>query len=222
MRNIEFRCQTCAKQFIQKNAYKGRIPKYCSTPCFAASIRKNRSCPICKCHVTWNNKTFCSRKCFSSYRNGKKLSSDHCTALSKAKAGKPILHLHGEFVKEGIRKKISRALAGKPQPWMRGENHHNYKDGGKGFYDRQKAMGRTEYKTWRRLVFERDGFSCVLCKNKGTRLNADHIKPWALFPESRYELENGRTLCVPCHRKTPTWGSVRRGKAQRPQEGCEV
>ena len=35
---------------------------------------------------------------------------------------------------------------------------------------------------------------------------ADHVKPWALYPELRYDLDNGRTLCVPCHKKTETYG----------------
>lgn len=63
-----------------------------------------------------------------------------------------------------------------------------------------------EYGIWRRAVYERDGYTCVECKIRGGKLNADHIKPFALFPEFRFELSNGRTLCVPCHRKTDTWG----------------
>ena len=41
---------------------------------------------------------------------------------------------------------------------------------------------------------------------KGSRLQADHIKPYSAHPELRHDLANGRTLCVPCHRKTPTYG----------------
>jgi hypothetical protein len=59
-----------------------------------------------------------------------------------------------------------------------------------------------EYKLWREKVFIRDKYTCVFCGKKGGDLNADHIKPFAYFPESRLEIENGRTLCVPCHRTT--------------------
>lgn len=71
----------------------------------------------------------------------------------------------------------------------------------------------TEYKLWRTAVFERDNWTCQECSIRGKKglgrrvvLNADHIKPFALFPELRFELTNGRTLCVECHRKTKTYG----------------
>lgn len=58
---------------------------------------------------------------------------------------------------------------------------------GDGFYARIGALGGKKGKT-------------------GGNLEADHIKPYSLFPELRYEVDNGRTLCVDCHKKTPTWG----------------
>lgn len=65
----------------------------------------------------------------------------------------------------------------------------------------------SKYKKWRKSVFERDKYLCVIGLEKhGRRLNADHIKPFAFFPELRFELSNGRTLCVECHRKTDTYG----------------
>lgn len=63
------------------------------------------------------------------------------------------------------------------------------------------------YKLWRKSVFERDGFTCVWCGHNGGHLNADHIKPFAYFPELRFDINNGRTLCFSCHMKTETWGS---------------
>lgn len=69
-----------------------------------------------------------------------------------------------------------------------------------------------EYRNWRKLVFERDNYTCVWCgarngDGKAHTLNADHIKPFSLYPELRYELSNGRTLCHSCHKKTDTYGN---------------
>jgi 5-methylcytosine-specific restriction endonuclease McrA len=66
---------------------------------------------------------------------------------------------------------------------------------------RKLEMSTVEYKAWRKAVFERDGYKCVFCGDKG-ELNADHILPWAYFPAERLAIGNGRTLCVACHRKT--------------------
>ena len=74
-----------------------------------------------------------------------------------------------------------------------------------------------EYKLWRISVFERDHYCCIWCGQKGgwnkkekrqIILNADHIKPFSLFPELRFAIDNGRTLGIDCHKKTPTWGRI--------------
>lgn len=56
-----------------------------------------------------------------------------------------------------------------------------------------------EMKKWRRLVFERDKFYCQSCYDKGGELNAHHIKSFANFPNKRFDVNNGITLCRPCH-----------------------
>lgn len=55
---------------------------------------------------------------------------------------------------------------------------------------------------WRKSVFERDNYTCQECGKRGGLLEAHHIKPFAYFPESRYDLNNGKTLCLECHNKT--------------------
>jgi 5-methylcytosine-specific restriction endonuclease McrA len=61
-------------------------------------------------------------------------------------------------------------------------------------------MQTNQYKNWRSSVFERDLYTCQECGLSGVRLEADHIKPWNLYPKLRYEISNGKTLCIDCHR----------------------
>lgn len=78
--------------------------------------------------------------------------------------------------------------------------------------ENKKIRASQEYKNWRRLVFERDKFTCQHCGQIGWELHADHIKPFSQYPDLRLDLSNGRTLCRSCHEKTPTWlsGSLKK------------
>lgn len=98
---------------------------------------------------------------------------------------------------------ISCSMTGKVGPESRAWR------GGKSL-ERELWQGSKACKDWRKAVYIRDNFACVLCKasaDDGVRLNADHIKPWAYFPELRADVNNGRTLCVSCHKQTDTYGS---------------
>lgn len=87
---------------------------------------------------------------------------------------------------------------GKPQLEIKGERNGNWKGGNSGS-ERHRAMGGIEYKLWRADVFERDNYTCQKCNAKGIYLHADHIKEWAKYPELRYDVSNGQTLCNSCH-----------------------
>lgn len=83
--------------------------------------------------------------------------------------------------------------------------HHHWKGGIT--EDNLKIRNSHEYRSWRTKVFHRDNFTCQVCgSNKGGTLNADHIKPFCKFPELRFDINNGRTLCEKCHKKTETFG----------------
>jgi hypothetical protein len=85
-----------------------------------------------------------------------------------------------------------------------GNAHWNWKGGITPI--RKKLYFSDEYKLWRNAVFERDHFTCVWCGKVGEKLEADHIKSWADFPELRFAIDNGRTLCKKCHMRTDTYG----------------
>lgn len=86
---------------------------------------------------------------------------------------------------------------------MKGTKNPNFKHGLSTL--NEIARGSERYKKWRKSVFERDMWTCVLCEYKGRQINADHIKPFAIYPELRYLTSNGRTLCISCHKKTDSF-----------------
>lgn len=87
---------------------------------------------------------------------------------------------------------------------IRGKNSHAWKGGIT--EENKKIRTSLEYKKWRISVFQRDGYQCIIGgKEHGSKLQADHIKPFSRYPELRLELSNGRTLCVDCHKKTDTY-----------------
>lgn len=85
---------------------------------------------------------------------------------------------------------------------MLGEKNPMWKGG-----DSDKERRNADYKDWRTGVFKRDDFTCQRCgyrNGDGTKrkdLNSHHIIPWIESIELRYVIENGMTLCIPCHIK---------------------
>jgi len=81
---------------------------------------------------------------------------------------------------------------------LRGERHPFWKGGRP--WERFKDP---RYLAWRKAVLERDGCECQQCgrqcKKYERGLAAPHVKPYAAFPELRYEVSNGITLCRQCH-----------------------
>ena len=51
---------------------------------------------------------------------------------------------------------------------------------------------------WRNQVFRRDNYQCINCEMIGY-IEAHHIKSWANYPDLRFEVDNGMTLCKKCH-----------------------
>lgn len=67
--------------------------------------------------------------------------------------------------------------------------------------DKDEERRSPEYSKWRKEVFIRDEYTCQNCKMVGGELNAHHIKPFSDFPELRYDVNNGITLCKKCHKE---------------------
>jgi len=133
---------------------------------------------------------------------GKKKSPEHRAKLLKSlvpfKKGEDSRRFDGNHTEESRRLMSSKGLGKK----KRGQGE----DGEYLTPIHSRIRESREYKVWRTSVFRRDNFTCLLCGTKKRPFHADHIKPFAYFPELRFVLENGRTLCVPCHKQTETWG----------------
>ena len=147
-----------------------------------------KNCAHCKLEF----KTFASKKRIYCSRACMWASPDVRLKIGKANKGKLI-------GREDFRRKMSEAVRGEKNPrWIRDRTK---------LKTRRAGVEKFLLDTWRRQVYERDDYTCVKCGERGGRLNADHIKPVSLFPELVIDLSNGRTLCVACHRDTPTFSN---------------
>ena len=135
------------------------------------------------------NQKFCSRQCIMKFNSQDKgLRERNSRRMLGNKLG--IRKLRNE---ERIARR-ERNLGDKSPFWKGGVTNKN-----------KIIRNSLKYTLWRESIFERDNFTCQICNVRGGKLQADHIKPFAYFPELRFDLSNGRTLCIDCHKKTDTY-----------------
>ena len=109
--------------------------------------------------------------------------------------------------------KMSESRKGKAM----GAANGSYKHGATPFLIKLKRL--TEYKTWQIDVFKRDDYTCRDCGHRGGDLTAHHLTAFAFLvrilsvrtiEDARnciglWNIRNGLTLCIPCHKKTPNF-----------------
>lgn len=124
-----------------------------------------------------------ARRRMSLGRKGKSISTEHKQALINSNIGRI------KSLEE--RTKISNALSREKSPsWKGGISDVNV-----------KIRNGSLYKRWRKAVLIRDEYCCQLCIDKTAEdLEAHHIKGFASFPELRFDVNNGLTICEPCHK----------------------
>ena len=124
---------------------------------------------------------------------------------SKRKIG---LKNSGRKFSDEYKKKLSEARKGDKSNFWKGGISSNI----------NLSRGSLEHRIWHKAVFERDKYTCVLCgyKSNGGKpadIHADHIKSFTHYPELRFDINNGRTLCKKCHYSTENWGGKGRRKS---------
>jgi hypothetical protein len=167
-------------------------------------------CKNCKGKIMAKNhgqvkphRQFCSKSCHRIYKN--KVNNPAWRFDVKEKIAQSSRRLKGIRKPNGFAEKLRNANLGeKSHFWKGGITPINI-----------VIRMSLEYKLWRTAVLERDNYTCIWCNKKGgwnkeekrrIMLQADHIKPFCLYPELRFAIDNGRTLCKDCHKTTETWG----------------
>ena len=203
-------CPVCNKEFVNERGVGPSIwnkRKYCSHKC--------SSTLTCKGRKPWNKGVKTGLVPKTAIKKGQHIGKEFKKGQTPWNKGKSNLSAVGEkshLWKGGkpscvdCRKTISygkkrcRTCSGK----LRGGINSKFWKGGITPLN-QKIRGSVEYRLWRESVFKRDKYTCVWCGEVGGKLNADHIKPFAYYPELRFAIDNGRTLCVECHKTTESY-----------------
>jgi len=172
-------------------------------------VRPIRLCIFCGKRERRIGRKFCSWKCMGLARRGK----------STWMKGKHFTKRQLEKLRLSHLKQVAWNK-GKHCPQFSGKNHWNWQGGiTKLNWQIRRSL---EYKNWQREILARDNFTCQDCKDKrGGNLEVHHIKDFsnllkkyhiktlkqALNCKELWDPNNGKTLCVPCHKKTDTYAN---------------
>lgn len=83
-----------------------------------------------------------------------------------------------------------------------GECHPNWKNN---ITDEERELRKKrrvdlESVQWRKQVFKRDHYTCRCCGTTKSPFNAHHLNGWKWAIDQRYDITNGITLCLNCHK----------------------
>lgn len=181
MAKIKLTCEQCGKDFYDYVRKNNRMRKFCSTECGYENKRRRTIINCEHCNKEVEVKTF-------DIKRGKgRFCSKRCSCLANVNVISK--RFKGKKQSYESRKKRSEAT--------KGEKGHNWQGGKKS--ESMVIRSSFEMKEWRTAVFERDDFTCQLCGERGGRLNAHHIFSFAEYPDDRFVVDNGSTLCKDCH-----------------------
>lgn len=202
-------CEGCEEHFTV-HLYRSKTARFCSRSCKSLVLYKSNQ----GLQKRIGKKTFLCQECgtgFVDYRCKKrKFCSNRCSTKKirdTAKLSQSIKEAWSSGRRRGGYKMSERGkknISDAHKKKVKEGTHHLWRGGITPV--NQKIRTSREYKLWREVVYKRDNYTCVWCHRRGGILNADHIKPFAQYPELRFAIDNGRTLCISCHKTTETYG----------------
>jgi len=92
-------------------------------------------------------------------------------------------------------RKVSLETRMKQSKSQIGEKNHAWK-GGRTYKSHKRDY---RFSDWRNAVIKRDNSTCVICEKFCMYAITHHVKHSSEFPELKYDVENGKTLCYDCH-----------------------
>jgi len=189
------KCYICKKE-IHKPPSQVRKQNFCGTGCYY--IWRKTLVGELNCHWKGGKITKTCVRCgkeFQVYPSMKH--HTHCSLLC---ANRDIAcEQKGISNKKKGQKGIKNALY-RHGYMNRGKLNKNYK--GENGITKLNAQirGLQDFQDWRKSVFIRDNYTCQDCLKHGGDLEAHHIKPFAKYPNLRFDTNNGITLCKSCHK----------------------
>jgi len=189
MAQLQFRSDSgrFKKGFIPKN--KGN-----RTPCFCGE------CGVEFYPLDQVKRMYCSNNCYKSSRPQLSGENHHCYKKEKQRIF-TCKQCKIDFSPKSNGDKYKFCSPTCRGSYFSGEKQWNWKGGIA--EENHKIRTSTEYRNWRMSVLRRDRFSCVNCgyRSRGKKSRdvvVDHKKPFSLYPELRFNIDNGRTLCRNC------------------------
>ncbi len=177
-------CSHCGQSF---HPY-GKNQQYCSIVCFTprrSENRKKRANYICEvCGKTFEAQTYrtaryCSKTCWQTRRKPKIKICPNCH-IAFDSHDKRAIYCSANCVYQHKVGPLSPV-------WKGGAS-----------LARARARQGNDLANWRKSIYKRDKYTCQICGNTGN-IHAHHIKDYANHPALRLDVNNGLTVCIPCH-----------------------
>ena len=199
----EYSCLECGESFLAYASERKRGgAKFCTRECGYENKRRR----------TWIVCEYCGKeheKHTYEVERGGKFCSSACAGKSYSENIRGEKHpVHGTKHTDEWKKNNSIRVK---EMWedsdyrksRSGENNPAWKGG----ITPENKLQRTSAKAeeWRKSVYTRDDYTCIKCGQRGGDKHAHHILSFSGYPEERFAVDNGITVCLPCHGELHGW-----------------